>query len=246
MLCREPKHSAVQATCPCPRHLWEKERTYVWGAILGLCCFRCTTGQAQAILPVAAATLALDALQAQLPGALYHKARCEHQVPLCPPLILPATCLVGLGGCQTLSLPFRWGSESLPAFPSLPPCRISLVWPKIPLAEVLLSAWLTGMGLRHCRESVPPIPHELAKEGSWLAQAAVSFSHIHFWASLFLYTAAFPGSEIPHNPRKPSIPSPPASASPAARSFVLSGCSCCQRPKQHGSLQCLSVPHAPL
>lgn len=191
---------------------------------------------------------------------LLHWALCRHSSPvLCtakrgvstrsvsvPPLILPATGLVGLGGCRTLSLSFRWGSETPPACPSLPPCRISSVQPKIPPAEVLLSAWLTGVGLRHCRESVPPFPTSSPRRGTWLAQAAVSFSHIHFQASLFLYTAAFPGSEIPHNPRKPSLPSPPASASPAAISFVLSGCSCCQTPKQHGSLQCLSVPYAPL
>lgn len=125
---------------------------------------------------------------------------------------------------------------------------------------MLFSAGLTGIGLRHHRESVP-LSHSLRAppgRGSWLAQAAKTFSPIHFQASLSLYPAAFPGSEIPHNPRKPSIPSPPASVSPAAISFALSGCShhprapphsCCQRPKHRGPLQpprCATRPIAAL
>lgn len=142
---------------PVPSHPREKGRTYLRRALLELGRLRCTSGQAQAAVPVAAAALALGALQAQLPRVLHHEAGREDQIPLCRPLNPPPGMgPAGLGGCQTPALPFGWGSALLPAPPSLLPCSISSVWPKIPPAEVLVSAGLTGIGLRHRWESVPP------------------------------------------------------------------------------------------
>ena len=154
----------------------------------------------------------------------------------------------GLGGCWTPALPFGWGSAPLPARLSLPPCRISSVWPKIPPAAVLFSAGLTGTRLRHCRESVPP-PHSLrAPQGggpAWRRQLRASIP------SAFRLLCPFTQllSQAPRSLtalENASTPFPPASVSPAAISFALGGCSrhpgapprsCCQRPKHHRPLQ---------
>lgn len=61
--------------------------TYLWGALLELSCHGSTSGQAEPVDPVAAAALALGALQAQLPDLLQHKAGPERQISLCSPLI---------------------------------------------------------------------------------------------------------------------------------------------------------------
>lgn len=105
-----------------------------------------------------------------------------------------------MGGCQTPALPFGWGSAPLPAHPSLQTSRISSVWPKIPLAGVLFSAWPMGTPQGECPPS--PFPASPPGRGSSLAQAAESFNPIHFRASLSLCTAAFVGSEIPPPPRE--------------------------------------------
>lgn len=49
-----------------------------------------------------------------------------------------------------------------------------------------------------------PVPVNHPGWGSWLAQAAESFSLIHFLCSPSPYRADFPGSKLPHHTRKPS------------------------------------------
>lgn len=44
---------------------------------------------------------------------------------------------------------------------------------------------------------------------------------MHFQAPIAFYTAAFPGSKIPYNPRKPTRPSPSASVSPVTAHLAL-------------------------
>lgn len=105
---------------PVPGHPWEQGSTYLWGALLQLGRLWCASGQAQAAAPVAAAALALGALQAQLPGVLHGEAGREHQVPLCPPLIPPNCGPEGFGWVSDTSSAFRLGLSTAASTPEPP------------------------------------------------------------------------------------------------------------------------------
>ena len=182
---------------------------------------------------MAAAALALVALQAQLPDVLHREAGREHQVPLCSPLIPLSHGPGGFGWVLDTSSAFRLGLSTAASTPEPPALQDFLGLAKNTTRCSAVFCWAHGNKAETLQGKRPPSPFPASPtgRGSCLAQAAESFDPIRFQASLSLYTAAFPGSKIPHSPGKRQHAIPTCLSFPSCNKF----CSRWLQPSPWGS-----------